>query len=59
MTIATPNPHDLEIIRADCIRRGQRPDEADEVIETIVSEYAEGDSGLLEFFLEHARLDVH
>jgi hypothetical protein len=55
----TANPRDLEIIHAACVRRGQTPKEADEVIETIVSECSKGDSGLLEFFLEHARLDIH
>jgi hypothetical protein len=55
----TANPHDLEVIRAACIRRGQSPREADVVIETIIAELDEGDSGLLEFFLDHARLDIH
>jgi hypothetical protein len=47
-----------EIWRA-CIRRGQAAAEADEVLECIVRELDEGDSDLFEFFLEHAKLDLH
>jgi hypothetical protein len=47
-----------EIWRAS-IRRGQTAAEADEVLECIVRELDEGDPGLYEFFLEHAKLDLH
>jgi hypothetical protein len=50
---------DLNTIWRSCVRRGQTAAEADEVIETIVKELDEGDPGLLEFFLEHAKLDIH
>jgi hypothetical protein len=50
---------DLNTIWRACVRRGQTAAEADVVIETIVKELDEGDPGLLEFFLEHAKLDLH
>jgi hypothetical protein len=50
---------DLNTIWRACVRRGQTAAEADEVIETIVKEFDEGDSGLFEFFLKHAKLDIH
>jgi hypothetical protein len=50
---------DLNTIWRSCVRRGQTAAEADEVIETIVKELDEGDSDLFEFFLEHAKLDIH
>jgi hypothetical protein len=43
---------DLNTIWRACVRRGQTAAEADEVI-------VEGDSDLFEFFLEHAKLDIH
>jgi hypothetical protein len=50
---------DLNTIWRSCVRRGQTAAEADEVIETIVKELDEGDSDLFDFFLEHAKLDIH
>lgn len=46
MTGDTPNPRDLEIVRAACLRHGQSLEEAAEVIETCLAELREGDSSL-------------
>jgi hypothetical protein len=49
----------LNTIWRSCVRRGQTAAEADVIIESIVRELDEGDSDLFEFFLEHAKLDIH
>jgi hypothetical protein len=50
---------ELNIIWRSRMRRGDTVAEADEFIETIVKELDEGDSGLLEFFLDHAKRELH
>jgi hypothetical protein len=55
----TPNPRDLEIVLAACLRHGQSPEEAAEVLETIVSECAEGDFRLRDTLLEAALRAIH
>ena len=59
MKDTTVNPQDLEIVRDSCLRHGQSPEEAAEVIETIVSECAEGDTRLRDFLREKAIREIH
>lgn len=59
MTDDTPNPRDLEIVRAACLRHGQSLEEAAEVIETCLAELREGNSSLLDLLLERALLEIH
>ena len=56
MTDDTPNPPDLEMVRAACLRHGQSLEEAAEVIETCLAELREGDSSLLD---SAALLEIH
>ncbi len=57
MTI--PSPQAIEIVRAFLLRHGQTASEADVVVATVLKELSEGDSGLFEFFLEHARKELN
>jgi hypothetical protein len=50
---------DLNFIWRSRMRNGDTAAEADEFIEAIVRELDEGDPGLLEFFLEHAKRELH
>jgi hypothetical protein len=50
---------DLNTIWRSRMRNGDTVAEADEFIATIVRELDEGDSGLLEIFLEHAKRELH
>ena len=58
MTDATIN-RDLEIVRAACLRHGQSPEDADQVVTTCVVEYREGDTRLFDLLLERALLEIH
>jgi hypothetical protein len=55
----TLTTRELEIIRAACLRHGQSPEEAAEVLDTIVSECAEGDFRLRDTLLEAALRTIH
>jgi hypothetical protein len=59
MTTEAPTAADLDAIWRSCLRHGQTVSEADEVLETIMRELDEGDSDLFEFFLEHAKRELH
>ena len=50
----TVNPWDIEIVRDAMLRHGMSSAEADEVVQTCISECAAGDTGLLDLLREKA-----